>query len=65
MIPVDVIILDKESCSKEIRNSRSFEILGVRGDHLSQGKSYMFYMNCVEKFACKDYQGGFFFEDTT
>ena len=58
MIPVDVTILAKDSCSKDIRNSRYFELLYVRGAWLSQGRAYMLYIHCGDKFYGKYYQGG-------
>ena len=42
MIPVNVKILAKDSCTKDIRNSRYFDLLDVRGDRSSQVKAYMF-----------------------
>ena len=58
MISADVEILAKDSFSREIRNSRSFNLFDVRRDRSSQGKAYIFYMNCDVKFAYKEYQGG-------
>ena len=58
MIPFDVTILAKGSCPKDIRNSRSFKLLYLRGDWSSHEKYYMFYIHCDGKLLAKNTKKG-------